>query len=215
MGASRYVSSKGAVVLAASFALALALFGCGSKPAEKDVVVDSGSGTQTQTDEMFNKRADGAELYVFQFDGRTKTVKDFYEVSAASAEPLRDGGFYRLVADVNYLNGGVAGYVDYPEIRSVRSCTEVSPLDIGLPTISEQPYGLTLIGDYADGDVLLNSQTTMAVWKDGDWAYVYDKTIKLPDGRTAGVRKGVTEADVQAGIENGVLSCPEYFVVPS
>jgi hypothetical protein len=60
---------------------------------------------------------------------------------------MKDGGFYKLTADVKYLNGGVAGYVNYPDIKNVSNCEEISPLDLHLPSITEKRYGLCLIGD--------------------------------------------------------------------
>lgn len=155
------------------------------------------------------------EILAFQFDGRPMTLDYFYDLDGYYGEDLRDGGFYKIVADVELLNGGVAGYVDYPEIKAVTSVEEVSPLDLGLPSIDESTYGLALIGDYADGDVLLNIYQAIAVWKDGEWAWRYDKQVKLADGRSAFVAKGVTEEDAQQGAESGVLANEDYFILPS
>ena len=205
-------------------ALAFGLFGCvtvktaksesadtSSRASSSAVQIDGGdSGT---TDEMFNKKEKDAQLYVFQFDDDVWTVDGCYDVGSAG-EPLKDGGFYKMVADVTFLNGGIAGYVNYPQIEQVKSYESVSPFDIGLPSIEEKIYGVVLIGDYADGDILLHEQGKKAVWKDGAWIYRYDKDMKLPDGTNALVRSGVSESDVQAGIERGVLSCEDYFVLP-
>lgn len=155
------------------------------------------------------------EILAFQYDGRPMTLDYFYDLAGYYGEDLRDGGFYKIVADVELLNGGVAGYVDYPEIKAVNSVEEVSPFDLGLPSIGESTNGLALIGDYADGDVLLNIYQAKAVWKDGAWAWRYDKQVKLADGRSALVAKGVTEEDAQQGAESGVLANEKYFVLPT
>jgi hypothetical protein len=150
---------------------------------------------------------------VFQLGDETIETSD-YHYSVYIADDLEDGHFYKVKADVTYLNGGIAGYVDYPQIENVISYEEVSPFDMGLPSTVDKRYGLTLIGDYADGDVLYYSITTKAVWKDGKWIYTYGKELKLPDGTEAAVRSGVTEDEVQAGMKKGVLSCEDYFVLP-
>lgn len=208
-------------VLCAVFALLFAascsnaggaiLSGGGPVTDGEDEVVEIDDGT---TDQMFTEEVYGAELYVFQIDGETVTVDGCYSVGVYTEKELVDGRFYKIVADVTYLNGGIAGYVNYPEIQQVTSCKEVSPYDIGLPSTEDAVYGLTLIGDYADGDILFNEWHTMAVWKDGKWVWHYDDEIELDDGRYVGVREGVTEEDVLAGIDNGVLSCKDYFVAP-
>lgn len=194
--------------------LALLVTGCSTVPAPapepQEVVIEEGS-----TDQMFRDQVSDAELYVLQDEGVTLTADHLYAVDVMADEPLRDGCFYRVVADVTYVNGGVAGYVDYPEVGRVRSCEEVSPFDMGLPSLGEARYGLTLIGDYADGDVLCNEVGLDAVWKGGAWVWHYDRDLKLDDGREALVRDGVTQDDVQAGMESGVLSCEDYFVMPA
>ena len=213
-------------VTAASLVLAFGLFGCAASPASsasssttsKSASASSGP-TQdiddNTTDKMYSDTKNNAELNVFQFGNDTITVDNYYPVDVMTGQPLRDGGFYKLVADVTYMNGGVAGYVNFPDIKRVHSCTEVSPMDLGLPSLPDKIYGLVLIGDYADGDILLNERKMKAVWKDGTWVYRYDDEINLPDGRHALVRRDAAEGDVLAGIENGVLSCEEYFVVPA
>lgn len=192
-------------------ALVLGLVGCSSAASVASVTSVDG----TVSDQMYTTDVQNAELAVFQMDGRTYTADDYmYEVDIAGAEPLRDGGFYVVHADVEYLNGGIAGYVNYPDVKRVHGCVETSPLSMGLAALGEKLYGLTLIGDYADGDVLYYGSRGMAVWKDGDWVYRYDEVIDLPNGTKAGVRDGVSADDVQAGMDAGVLSCADYFVLP-
>jgi len=196
-------------------ALLFALVGCANETPQTtpgpQPIDDSG-----QTDEMFNDEVANDELYVFQIDGQSTIVGEyFYQMYLPTSKELEEGHFYRVVADVTYLNGGIAGYVNYPEIESVKSCDEVSPFDIGLPSIRDKSYGLLLIGDYADGDLLFREMGTRAVWKDGAWIYRYDNDIELSDGRAACVREGITTDDVQEGMKQGVLSCEDYFVLPS
>ena len=45
--------------------------------------------------------------------------------------------------------------------------------------------------------------------------YRYDSQLKLEDGAVVLIRTGVGEQDVQTGIDSGVLSCEDYFVLPS
>ena len=203
----------GRFVMAGLVVAVLGLSACAgkaTKPKEPTPVQVEGN----STDEMFNERVDGARLRVFVIDGRSKTVDTLDEVDVASEKELEEGHFYDVVADVTYLNGGIAGYVNYPEIERVTSCEDVSPLEMGLPALEPDKYGLMLIGDYADGDVLLRSYGKAAVWKAGAWVYRYDSEVDLSDGKKAAVRKGVTADSVSAGTSTGVLSCADYFVLP-
>lgn len=92
---------------------AVLLCGCGRKPKV------STSGT---TDEMFTDTQYDAKIYAFMYEDRVYTVDSIYEIKTYAAESMKNGGFYKLTADVNYLNGGVAGYVNYPEIKDVSEC---------------------------------------------------------------------------------------------
>lgn len=208
----------------ASLVLAFGLLSCASSSASASKSKSTTTSTASSkpqdidnntTDQMFSKTEHNAQINVFQFGNDTITVDDCYAVDAITDQPLRDGSFYKLVADVTFLNGGIAGYVNYPNIERVQSCTEVSPFELGLPSINDTIYGVVLIGDYADGDILLHEQGKKAVWKDGSWIYRYDDEINLPDGRHALVRRDTLESDVLAGAENGVLSCEQYFIVPA
>ena len=203
-------------VMVLGMAAVFGLVACGGATAPSSIsssgVVDVGGGNVD--DELFKKDVSDARMQVFQFKGKTLTVSGCYTIDATPGSVLQDGHFYTLVADVTYLNGGVAGYVDFPEVKQAKSCEEISPSVLQLSSIESSPYGLVLIGDYADGDILLNEQGNMAVWKDGAWIYEYDKTIKLDNARSACVRDGVAQAEVEAGIENGILSCADYFVLP-
>ena len=179
------------------------LGGCGRKP------VSSGT-----TDEMFEQTQENAEIYVFMFEDRIYTVDTIDEISTAAGESMKDGGFYKLTADVTYLNGGVAGYVNYPKIKRVSKCEEISPLELNLPDITKKRYGLCKIGDYADGDIFLNEYGKIAVWQDGAWIYRYEKEYDGEDGTLICCLRDVPEDTINAGVRDGVLSCREYFVVP-
>ena len=104
--------------------------------------------------------------------------------------------------------------MNYPEIHELKECTEISPFDLDLPSVMEQKYGLCLIGDYADGDLILNDYYHMAVWKDGAWIYRYDRSMKLEDGTLVCCGNDVTEAEVMEGIQKGINSCERYFAYP-
>ena len=186
---------------------AFLLCGCGRRGGSS-----KGSGT---TDEMFNRKVEDAKITVFMFEGRVYTTDTIDEINPYYAiEHMTDGGFYKLTADVTYLNGGVAGYVNYPDIKSVSNCEEISPFDLHLPGITEKRYGLCLIGDYADGDIYLNEYGKIGVWKEGSWIYRYDKSYNGEGGTLICCRSDVSEDTIKEGISGGILCCEEYFVVP-
>lgn len=242
MRLSKNKTTMGTLCATVCAALALALFGCGSQTpsgsggsssagsgstgsgstGSGSVQTTDGSGSQKKTvepiddnttDQMFNDRMENVEIGMFCIDGDAFLIDDMYTERVSYGEEYKDGHFYKAVADITYLNGGVAGYVNYPQINSIDAVKEVSPYELGLSSIADKAYGLVLIGDYADGDVLLNTYNKMAVWKDGSWIREFKKTVKLDDGTIAGVREGVDKAEVQEGIANGVLSCDDYFAL--
>ena len=97
----RYSIVKSAIRLILSLTLAAFLLcGCGIiKPVEEP-------GT---TDEMWGNEVDDAEIYAFMYEGRVYTADTIDEINPYDAIPyMTDGGFYKLTADVKYLNGGVA-----------------------------------------------------------------------------------------------------------
>ena len=171
------------------------------------------AGDDQSTDMMYSDSASDAKILVYVLDQKAYTLYYGYVINYYG-EPLREGGFYEIIADVTYLNGGVAGYVNYPKISSIKSYEEVSPLNLGLPSIRENIYGLSLIGDYADADVFLNEYRKMAVWKDGSWIYRYDRSKKEEDGTVICYRNDVSEEEINAGREEGILLCENYFVLP-
>jgi len=169
---------------------------------------------EESTDMMDVDRKEEEHIYIFQMDGHTYTMEEMYEVNIYDRE-LEEGSFYELIADVEYLNGGIAGYVDFPDIRRIIDCKEVSPYEIGLPTIWEKRYGLLVIGDYAQGDLFLNKMQAAAVWKQGEWIYHYDKSQEKEDGTVIFYRKDVSEERIAKGIAQGILACEDYFVQPA
>ena len=188
--------------------LVLSLAACG-RPAPKQ------SGMETDaTDQMYSEKKTDVEVDVFQINGRLFTVEGVYPVDRYIGEETKDGGFYRVIADVTILNGGVAGYYNFPQINEVSACEEISPSDLALPAITEEQYGLVLIGDYADGDVFLHESGMKAVWKDGDWIWQYSREIDGSGGTRVCLREGVTEETAAQGIADGILSCGDYFVIP-
>ncbi|MBR3346688.1 MAG: hypothetical protein IKG37_06375 [Solobacterium sp.] len=170
--------------------------------------------TEDTTDILYKEDRYDEVLPVFVYNGNPYTLSDADVVTLPAGNELEEGHFYRLVADVTILNGGVAGYVNYPEVHELKECTEISPFDLDLPSMMEQKYGLCLIGDYADGDLILNDYYHMAVWKDGAWIYHYDRSMKLEDGTLVCCRNDVTEAEVMEGIQKGINSCERYFAYP-
>ncbi|MDO5134174.1 MAG: hypothetical protein Q4D81_14515 [Eubacteriales bacterium] len=198
------------ILLAGCLAACLAVCsaGCGrARPKQSGMETDA-------TDQMYSKEQKDVQIDVFRMNGQVYTVENVYPVDCYLGEEEKDGGFYRILADVTFLNGGVAGYYNFPQIRQVKEWTEVSPFDIGLPVITEKQYGVVLIGDYADGDIFLRESGKKAVWKDGDWIWQYSRETVTADGKRVCLREGVTEEEAGQGIADGVLSCGDYFVIP-
>lgn len=78
------------------------------------------------SDEMWSESKSGAELEIFVQDGKVYTKDKEYQLTGFPGyEELEDGKNYKLTADVTFLNGGVAGYVDYPQIERVISIEEI------------------------------------------------------------------------------------------
>lgn len=203
--------TKAAAILLIS-CLAVCSAGCGKSDTKGS---KSSVKEEVSTDQLYSDRQSDASIPVFQINGQVFTVENIYPVNAFIDEGLKDGGFYRITADVTYLNGGVAGYVDFPQIDSVTDCVEISPFDLNLPTIRDKHYGLVLIGDYADGDLFLRENGMTAVWKDGSWTWQYSHEVKREDGTRICLREGLTQEEAEKEISNGILSCEDYLVVPA
>ena len=164
---------------------------------------------------MWATEARGVTMDLFCFDGKLRIVDGCESLQLHLDREPKDGQFYRIVADVTYLNGGIAGYYNYPQIDDVTSVERISASDLNIPSITEKRYGLTRIGDYADGDLFLNAFEMRAVWKNGTWVYRYDKGSVAEDGRFICRRNGVADEKIEAGVAKGVLSCADYFVAPA
>lgn len=188
--------------------LAFCLAGCGRESSKQSWTEEN------TTDQMYSETLSDAEIFLFQINGQIFTVENVYPIDRFINEKMEDGGFYRITADVTILNGGIAGYYNFPQIDQVKECVQVSFSDLALPEITEEQYGLVLIGDYADGDVFLHESGMRAVWNDGDWIWQYSKEVKTGDGTRICLREGVTEETAERGILEGVLSCEDYFVIP-
>ena len=130
-------------ILLAGF-LALFLAGCGRESSKQSWTEDN------STDQLYSETQADTEIFLFQINGRVYTVDGVYPVDRFIDEEMEDGGFYRITADVTILNGGVAGYYNFPQIDQVKECVPVSWSDLNLPAVAEKQYGLVLIGDYFD-----------------------------------------------------------------
>ena len=178
------------------------------KKKEEVVPIDDDS-----TDQIFYDTVKGDTIYIFQMDGASYIIDPSYEIWLTD-DRLEDGHFYALTADITYVNGGYAGYYNFPEFDEY-DLREVSPYDLGFPDVREKRYGLTLIGDYGEGDIFLHEYRKMALWKDGNWIWHYDRSMDREDGSMVCYREDVTIEEIEEGIEKGILSCEEYFVQPA
>ena len=194
-------------IMSVVLAILLVLTACGKK--KQEVPIEDAD----TTDQMYQDRTDSDMKFIFQMDGKTYMISPAYEIGYIGRD-LEEGCFYELTADITYLNGGIAGYVDFPQIDRVIDCKKISWEDIDLPDIREKRYGLMKIGDYADGDLFVHEYRKMALLKDGKWSF-YDKELEREDGTLICFRNGVEEAQILEGIANGVLSCEDYFVQPA
>lgn len=185
------------------------LTGC-SAPWDGEIQEDT-----DRTDDMSVALVNDADLWVLRV-GDSVIDLESMEAVDVPAEDMEDGGFYHVVADVEFLDGGIAGYVRHPEVKSIKSVTPEEPDLSGIPAIGEGQDGLLRMGDYADGDFVLNSDAGCGVLKDGHWIAVYEKPIRLPDGSVALVANDeVTEDEVVAGLGTGIVSCERWFVIPA
>ena len=170
---------------------------------------------ETTTDVMWRTKERDVTIDLFCLDGQLYTVDTCKALYPELDRTPQDSQFYRIVADVTYVSGGLAGYTNEIEDMHEKSFNRISVSDLNIPSVTEQRYGLTRIGDYADGDLFLNAFGKRAVWKDGKWIYRYDKVSDGKDGTLVCRRNGVTDEEIEAGIAKGILSCADYFVAPA
>lgn len=167
------------------------------------------------TDQMYTESVEGARLTVVVYDGLPILVPEGESLESLAPYDLEEGHFYSVVADVDYLYGGVAGYDGYPEVKNVESVTEVSPDDCDIPTIWQKGSGVLRIDGYAEGDILLYEYGRYAVMQGGGWVYRYDSLKVRDDHSVLLFRSDADMGQIEAGIADGVYSCAEYFLVPS
>jgi len=169
---------------------------------------------ETTTDQMWRESFHSADLPVVIFDDLPILIENGYVIDSGYGNELQNGRFYRVVADVDFLYGGIAGYDGYPEVKNVYSVKEVSPDELDIPTLDERGAGLLRIGDYAEGDYLLYAFGDVAVLSDGKWIYRYDKIKGRDDGSVLCYRNGADEGAIEASIASGVYCTEDYFLVP-
>ena len=97
--------------------MAMCLFSCSG-----DITDD----TSGDSDQMWSESRSGEVIEVYMEDGRVYTADGQYELSELAAyDEIEEGGRYKVTADITYLNGGVAGYVDFPQIDRVISIERI------------------------------------------------------------------------------------------
>ena len=123
-----------AIAIAVVGALAFGLCGCASTTQSSASRASNGSSasTETDTDQLYSEYIDGYTLYVVQKDDKAFDVITENTVDVPLDLIPDPDAYYKVVADVTLLNGGVAGYVDYPDVRNIISCEEISPDEVDL-----------------------------------------------------------------------------------
>lgn len=166
-------------------------------------------------DAMYETKENKVTIYAFRFGEKCIETEHFYCIDMPLDKMTKDGAFYKIIADVTYLDGGVAGFMHYPDIRKVRECEEISSDELSFPSIEEEQFGLLTLGEYADADYLLKARGFAAVYKNGEWIYTYSTGMYIDNYQYVSCNEGVTAEEIYEGIEQGVLCCEAYFVMPS
>ena len=182
------------------------------KPIEEVPIDDIGN------DQMWSTFVTNDQLDIVMYGEKAILISTGESVDSHlidDVKDVKDGRFYRVVADVNYLSGGIAGYYNYPEIKNVWSVKEISPKDLAIPSITEKQYGFLKLDGYKNADYLLREYGICAVLSGKKWVYSYDKTLQREDGSTICYRDGVDEASIAAGIAKGVNCCKDYLLIPA
>ena len=236
MGQRRFTHRQ-VLGLALAVILALALCVCGAcastaeqgpAPDDNGTTVDSPTPADDDTDDvepeiidadppdmLYTTSVTDEELDVVVYDDIAILIPSGERLNCNLDEEAQSGHFYHVVADVDYLSGGIAGYYMYPDVKRVKSVKEVSPDDLDIPTIEEHPWGVARIGDYANADFLLCEYRRYAVLSGRKWIYRYDKLLTRDDGSRVCYRADVDQADIEAGIAKGVILCKDYFLMPA
>ena len=190
-----------------------ALCGCGSSSQSSSSAKPEPVPIEDATDQMYNKSVTGEPLDVVVFEGSPIILSSGYELKGLG-EDVKEGHFYRVVADVEYLNGGIAGYVNYPDVKDIHSVKEVSIDDLQIPSIEESRSGFVRLNGYGGADYLFVGYGKSGVYKDGAWLYGYKSSKKLDDGSVVLCKAGLDEQKAKEGIANGVYCCEDYFLMP-
>ena len=166
-------------------------------------------------DELYTTRDKNATFYAFRFGDKFFETNNFYDIEINTDEEIADGGFVKITADVDFLDGGIAGYLHMPQIRKLKKIEKVSVDDFSFPSVREKAFGIMKIGDYSDGDYFFTARGHAGVYKDGKWLYKYsyNKILSRDDCRIF-YREGVAEESIDQGIKNDILCCADYFVLP-
>lgn len=147
---------------------AFVLAGCSGTSGTENI-----TGTAGITDEMWKEYKANAELEVFKRDGKVYTTAYEYELPGlAGSDDMSEGKHYKLTADVTFLNGGVAGYVDYPQIERVISIEEISQANV---TDETNETGLSLIIDGVEMEVEWEDNAPVKALKE----IVKDKPLEI------------------------------------
>ncbi|MBR1828005.1 MAG: hypothetical protein IJ781_00645 [Atopobiaceae bacterium] len=213
---SRRTAGRYAFVALLIAALALLLCTCrGSSDMPESKPVEQAPVSGDTTDDMWSTFVSDVELDIVMYGDKAILVPSGEPLESYLDQDLADAHFYRVVADVDYLSGGVAGYTNYPDVKSVKSITEESPDDLAIPSISEKKYGFIKLDGYENADYLLREYGNIAVLTGSSWTYRYDESLERDDGSTVCYSKGVNEAQIEAGIADGVTCCEDYLLIPA
>lgn len=170
---------------------------------------------ESSPDAMSSSKAKKQTLILVKFGDVYIDPDSDYTVTFEPEESIPDGTFLELTAKVEYLFGGIAGYMGCPSLSKVYSYRTVSADELSFPSIYGPKHNCLMeIGDYAGGDYLLRSRGYFGVYKDGKWLYKYDTCMPWNGAYEVLCREGVTEETIKTGIEKGILCCEDYFVRP-
>lgn len=166
-------------------------------------------------DKLYNTSKSGDTIYVIRYGSKIFETENYNKLDYSFNPQLIEGAFYKVVADIEYLSGGVAGYCRYPEIKNVHSCEEVSIDELSLPKTGEEEYGLIDIRDYADADYLINYDGCYGVGQNGRLLYKYDNRRENEDGSYSFYNGEITQEEIDKGVESGTVCCIDYFYMPA
>ena len=196
---------KNIILLGLAIVTLTLLTGCGIKNSEADYGM---------VDQLYEVSGNDVTLYAFRYGDKCIETENFYEIEIDESNMPKDGAFYKIEADVTFLDGGVAGFTHFPQIDKVISCSEISVEELSFPSIMDEKYGLLDIRDYADADYIFVAGGMRAVYKDGKWIYSYEKTIPGKNYENIFYNGDIILDQVNEGVANGIVCCEDYFVMP-